>query len=281
MKKMLILLFLPLLLTAQTLPVQWEELVSGDWSAALEKSGKTCVLPLGIIEKHGPHGPLGTDLIAAHDWSVLAAKKEYAVVFPPFYFGQINEAKNQPGTIAYSADVVWSVLEATCDEIGRNGFGKILIVNGHGGNNSLVKYFIQTRLEKPRPYTLYLAEPPADPEFEKRIEPLRKAPFDSHAGETESSVIEYLRPGLVKPSYAARESGADQNRLDLPGLYTAVWWYARFPNQYAGDGSAVSAELGRVITEHEVNAIVTILRKVKADQKTREIEDEFFRSQNR
>jgi creatinine amidohydrolase len=276
MKKTLLLLLLPVLLAGQDLPVQWEDLVAGDWPTALEKSGKTCILPLGIIEKHGPHGPLGTDLMAAHDWSVLAARKEYAVVFPPFYFGQINEAKNQPGTLAYTAEVVWAVWQATCDEISRNGFEKILLVNGHGGNNALVKYFIQTQLEKPRPYTLYLAEPPVDPDFDKKTESLRRTPFDSHAGETESSVIEYLRPGLVKPSYAARESGADQNRLDLPGIYTAIWWYARFPNQYAGDGSAVSAELGRVITEHEVDGIVRLLRAVKADSKTRQIENEFF-----
>jgi creatinine amidohydrolase len=276
MKKTLLLLFLPVLLAGQDLPVQWEDLVAGDWPAALEKSRKTCILPLGIIEKHGPHGPLGTDLIAAHDWSVLAAKKEYAVVFPLFYFGQINESKNQPGTIAYPSDVVWSIWQATCDEIGRNGFEKILLVNGHGGNNALVKYFIQTQLEEPRTYTLYLAEPPADPDFDRKTGPLRKTSFDSHAGETESSVIEYLRPGLVKPSYAERESGADQNRLDLPDIHTAIWWYARFPNQYAGDGSAVSAELGRVITEHEVDFIVRALRTVKDDRKTREIEKKFF-----
>jgi creatinine amidohydrolase len=281
MKKIILLLLIPAALKAQSLPVQWEEIVSGDWPAALERSGKTCILPFGILEKHGPHAPLGTDLIAAHDWAVLAAKREYAVVFPYYYFGQINEARNQPGTVAYPAAVVWSLLEATCDEISRNGFTKILIVNGHGGNNSLLPYFCQTRLEKPRPYTLYVYNTLADSAFERRTAPLRRTPFDYHAGETESSIIESLRPGLVKPDYASRESGVDLNRLDLPGLYTAVWWFARFPNQYAGDGSHVSAELGRVYTEHEVDAIVTVLREVKADRKTKALEDEFFGRQGR
>lgn len=47
----------------QDLPVKWEELTSPDFITAVEKSARTCVIPLGIMEKHGPHMPLGTDLI--------------------------------------------------------------------------------------------------------------------------------------------------------------------------------------------------------------------------
>ena len=46
-----------------------------------------------------------------------------------------------------SERIVWDLLEATCDEIARNGFKKIVIINGHGGNPQLIRYFIQTRLE--------------------------------------------------------------------------------------------------------------------------------------
>jgi creatinine amidohydrolase len=52
------------------------------------------------------------------------------------------------------------------------------------------------------------------------------------------------RPGLARQDRAGQESGADQNRLDLPGgVYTGIWWYAKFPNYYAGDGSAATTEL--------------------------------------
>ena len=182
--------------SAQTLPVRWDELTAGDWQAALDKSQKTCVLPMGILEKHGPHCPVGTDLITVREWSAAAAKREFAVVFPDFYFGQIYEAKHQPGAFAPPPSVVWSVLEATCDEIARNGFEKILIVNGHGGNPNLIRYFIQTRLEKPRPYALYLWEPPSpDSAFTATVLRLRKTPpsFDGHAGEEETSLMLYLR----------------------------------------------------------------------------------------
>ena len=54
-----------------------------------------------------------------------------------------------------------------------------------------------------------------------------------------------VRPDLLHPERAAAESGADQHRLDLPpGVYTGIWWYARFPEHYAGDGTAATRELG-------------------------------------
>ncbi len=86
----------------------------------------------------------------------------------------------------------------------------------------------------------------------------------------------YLRPDLVQMPRAAEESGADQNRLALPDLYTAIWWYARFPNHYSGEGAKGSRELGQALTEHRVATLVKALRVVKTDDKTLKIQGEFF-----
>ena len=129
---------------------------------ALAMSNQTCVLPIGILEKHGPHVPIGSDLIQVREWAARATKQEYAVVFPDYFYGQINEARHQCGTFALPERIVWDLLEATCDEIARNGFTKIVIINIHGGNPELIKYFIQTRLEKQRNYAVYFFEPTAD-----------------------------------------------------------------------------------------------------------------------
>src|SRR5437899_11152400 len=120
------------LASAQSLPVKWEELTAGDFVKALEKSQGTCVLPFGILEKHGPHLPLGTDLINVRYAAVHGAEQEYAVVYPEYYFGQIFEAKHEPGTVAYSARLQLDLLQETADEMARNGCRKIVIVNGHG-----------------------------------------------------------------------------------------------------------------------------------------------------
>jgi creatinine amidohydrolase len=262
---------------AQDLPARWDELTAADWPKAMEKSAATVILPIGILEKHGPHAPIGSDLIHVREWSARATKQEYAVVFPDFYYGQINEARHQPGTFSLPARVVWDLLEATCDEMGRNGFKKIVIVNGHGGNPQLLRYFVQSQLDRRRDYVVYFFDPAPDPKVDEKVRALRRsdAASDMHAGERETASLLYLRPDLVKLQTAGQESGANQRRLALPDLYTAIWWYAGFPNHYAGDGAAATRELGEALTEARVGALVRALRAVKADTSAPQLQREF------
>jgi creatinine amidohydrolase len=267
-------LALPLLPQNQTFSPNWEELTAADFQSALQKSGGLCVLPFGIIEKHGPQLPLGTDLINVRYVAQHAAQQEYAVVFPAYYFGQIFEARHQPGTLAYSPALQMELLQATTDEMGRNGCQKVLIVNGHGGNNSLLPYFAQTQLATPHNYVVYVLSgspyPPGRPALHSKP--------DMHAGESETAHTLISRPDLVHVDRGKQESGADLQRLDLPpNVYTGIWWYARFPNHYAGDGSIANRELGefdmKALTANVVNAI----RAIKADNRSRALQDEFFR----
>ena len=138
------------------LSVHWEELTASDFREGIRQSQGTCLLPFGILEKHGPHLPLGTDLLDVRYAALHAAEQEYAVVFPEYYFGQIAEARHEPGTIAYSREMQLELLQETTDEMARNGCKKVLIVNGHGGNESLLPYFAQTQLDKPHDYVVYV-----------------------------------------------------------------------------------------------------------------------------
>src|ERR1035438_8555716 len=78
-------------LAAQQLPVRWDELVASDWKKAIELSKGTCLLPIGILEKHGPHVPVGSDLFHATYISREVAKREYVVVFPEYFYGRSEE----------------------------------------------------------------------------------------------------------------------------------------------------------------------------------------------
>src|SRR4029077_5419237 len=109
-------------LNAQSkLSTKWEELTAADFRQGIQQSKGTCLLPFGILEKHGPHLPIGTDLLNVRYASLQAAAQEYAVVFPEYYFGQIFEAKHEPGTVAYSMELQLHVLQETADEMARNG----------------------------------------------------------------------------------------------------------------------------------------------------------------
>lgn len=263
------------LMPAQTLSVKWEELTAADFTKAIEHSQGVCVLPFGILEKHGPHLPLGTDLINVRYAALHAVGQEYAVVFPEYYFGQIFEAKHEPGTIAYSPHLQLELLQETTDEMGRNGCKKILIVNGHGGNNHLLPFFAQSQMNTPHDYVVYLhldvTIPPG--------RPVMKTKEDGHAGESETAHVMVSRPDLVHPERASLESGADRNRLDLPdGVYTGIWWYAKFPDHYAGDGSAATKELGEFDMKAWSASIANAIRAIKADQVGPRLQEEFFKS---
>jgi creatinine amidohydrolase len=256
------------------LSAHWEELTAADFRSAIEQSKGTCLLPFGILEKHGAHLPLGTDLLKVRYVVLHAAEQEYAVVFPEYYFGQIFEARHEPGTIAYSTHLQLDLLQETTDEMARNGCKKVIIVNGHGGNEHLLPFFVQTQLEKPHDYVVYVlglvAAPPGGP-------PPKKTAVDLHGGESETSKMLIARPDLVHVDRANSESGADQARLKLPDtLYTAIWWYARFPNHYSGDGSAATRERGEFEMNDWQRVIVDAIRAVKADQQSLQLQNEFF-----
>src|SRR6202167_4085367 len=163
--------------------VRWEELTSADFRDAITQSQGTCLLPFGILEKHGPHLPLGTDLLDVRYAALHAAEQEYAVVFPEYYFGQIAEARHEPGTVAYSREMQLALLQETTEEMARNGCKKGIIVNGHGGNEHLLPLFAQSQLDKPHDYVVYV--------FDRRSPesggPPKKTTIDMHAGESETS----------------------------------------------------------------------------------------------
>ena len=267
------------LLSAQNLPVRWDELVASDWKKAIELSKSTCILPIGILEKHGPHAPIGADLIWGQHVAREVAKREYAVVFPEYFYGQIYEAKYAEGTIAYPLPLINELLQATLDEIARNGFKKILIYNTHGGNPHWLRFFVQAQLDKRRDYVVYLYDPKPDAEWLERYSKMRKTPLegDEHAGERETSGLLAMVPHLVKMDRAPSEDSTDQKRqAHLPNLWTAVSWYSRFPNHYAGVGAAASAEEGKILVERSVTTLVKALQDVKNDQVTAKIQKENY-----
>ena len=257
----------------QKLPVKWEELTGADFAKAIKQAQNTCVLPFGIIEKHGPQLPLGTDLINSRYAAVHGSEQEYAVVFPPYYFGQIFEARHEPGTVAYSPQLQFELLQETTDEMARNGCKKILIVNGHGGNDSFLPYFAQSQLAKPHDYVVYVYLHPRYPAGRPKLQ----SKVDMHAGESETSHTLVSRPDLVHLDRAGSESGADHNRLDLPeGVYTGIWWYARFPNHYAGNGALANKALGEFDMKAWSDDVANALRAIKNDQNSLKLQNEFF-----
>jgi creatinine amidohydrolase len=258
---------------ASKLSVHWEDLTAADFREGIQRSQGVCLLPFGILEKHGPHLPLGTDLLDVRYTALHAAEQEYAVVFPEYYFGQIAEAKHEPGTVAYSRGLQLALLQETTDEMARNGCKKVLIVNGHGGNDSLLPYFAQTQLDKSHDYVVYV--------FDERTPqhggPPRTDKLDMHAGQSETAKMMISRPDLVHRDRAASESGADQARQKIPAdIYTGIWWYTRFPYHYSGEGATATKELGEYQMKWWIDSVVKAIQEVKGDDVSLKLQKEFY-----
>ena len=269
-------LFVPFA-SAQNLSVKWDELTAPDFVRALEEAGGVCLLPFGVIEKHGPAGPLGTDLMSVRHATVSAAQQEYAIVFPEYYFGQIFEAEHQPGTISYSRRLQLELLQETVSEMGRNGCTKVVIMNGHGGNTNLLRYFTQTQLDEPKDYVVYAIFGSGQPEEPPAAAPPSREGVDGHAGEGELSRLMAAWPDLIHPDRSATQSGANQARLQLPeGVYTAIWWYASFPNHYSGDSAGANPERGKVLMDQRIAFYLQVIQAIKADEAAARLQREFF-----
>lgn len=258
---------------SKQLSTKWEELTAADFREAIAKSQGTCVLPFGILEKHGPHLPIGTDLLNVRYVVEHAAQQEYVVIFPEYYAGQIFEARHEPGTIAYSWELQMKLLQETTDEMARNGCKKVIIVNGHGGNEHLLPYFAQSQLQMPHDYVVYVQW---GHEATKKVGAEKTGP-DWHAGESETSNTLATCPNLVHIDRAGSESGADQKRVHLPdNVYTGIWWFARFPNHYSGDGSTATKQQGEADVQSWINTVVRAIKAVKADDESLKLQKEFY-----
>jgi creatinine amidohydrolase len=84
------------------------------------------------------------------------------------------------------------------------------------------------------------------------------------------------RPDLVPMGQAGAQSGADQARLPLSDGYTAIWWYARFPNHYAGDAAPANQALGEKVLAAQARQLAALIRTVKSDTKVLELQKQVF-----
>src|SRR3989441_11888975 len=98
-----------------------------------------------------------------------------------------------------------------------------------------------------------------------------------HAGESETSLSMIARPDIVHLDRAPQESGADQASLKLPeGLYTGIWLYARFPNQYAGERAAAPRDVVVFVGMTWINGVARAIRDLKPEQESLLLQNEFY-----
>ncbi|PKM62089.1 MAG: hypothetical protein CVU97_06385 [Firmicutes bacterium HGW-Firmicutes-21] len=248
----------------------WENLNVLEFKDAIDKSKGVCVLPIGCLEKHGNHLPLGTDITIARYICERAAELEEFMLFPYYPFGQVSEVRHKLGTIALSAPLQMQLLEAICDEISRNGFKKIVLANGHGGNNSFLTYFAQSMLDKVREYSVYtlnvweLTERQSREVFGRH----NINPDGGHADVTETAMMMAIAPSLVKMPLLNRSETASLGRnapFAEKGVFHAIGWYADYPHQIAGDPMDATSAFGVDLLDCNIKNLAGAVKLIKED----------------
>ncbi|MCD6364739.1 MAG: creatininase family protein [Planctomycetes bacterium] len=256
--------------------MRWEELTSPNFKRAVKEVKGLCVIPMGILEKHGEHLPLGTDLFTATAMVESALKIEPAIMFPPYFFGQINCARHQYGTMSLRRDVQLALLENVCDEIARNGLKKIAIVNAHGGNSILLSYFLRTTLEKKRDYVVYYIPATTWRMKKPHWDAMNMPEGGGHGGRDETSRVMAARPGLVRMQDMAQPRLSMKRTAPLEGAEIAVAWYANTPECCGGDATEASEERGKIQFDQGGERIAKVLKAIKEDDSAARLTQEFY-----
>lgn len=259
--------------------MKWIDLTPPEFRAAVRDCG-LCVLPVGSLERHGEHGYFGTDGVIAETLAVKAAELEPAVVFPVWWFGQVHEASCFEGAINFPPEMLISMLRQLLNQIAKNGFRKICILNAHGGNHHWLQFFDMALLDEPRDYTLYLLDPRSGlnkQEKEKIAAVWETEP--NHGAESETSISMAGAPGRVRlEQQPFAEPIRPMNRMEhLPGVSSGLWWYADYPENVTGCPSLASQEKGQAVMEVEIQAIARVLRTIKQDTVLPALREEFYR----
>lgn len=242
--------------------MNWEQLTSPE-IAALDRERTVVILPIGSVEQHGNHMPLGTDSMLAEAVAGAAARDcNDVVVLPCPAYGFSAHHMRFPGSVTLRAETLMAVCEDIVGSVVQHGFRRILVVNGHGGNGGIIdvlasilghRHYGQARIACLTYFTLAREE----------IARLRRSEAGGmgHACEFETSLLLHLRPELVHMERAAvtyPNPGSDYLTTDLIGAQ-AVRVYHDFsdlsPTGSLGDPMLASAEAGEAFFKASVAAL--------------------------
>ena len=215
------------------------------------------IVPIGSFEQHGPHLPVQVDALLAGEVARRAGVKISAdqpvIVTPTVWCGLAEHHMSFGGTITLDFDTFQSVLRCICRSLIRQGFRKILLLNGHGGNItalSVISDTLSREFDLPIATTTYWV-----PAREAFAELLKHQTTIGHACEAETSMLLALKPDLVDVDAANHVEAPEGGLYDQGGVH--VWRSTSYwtPSGVIGKPSAATAEKGEALLEAAATAI--------------------------
>ena len=265
---------------------RWLHTTSENFTALRQASSDTCIIPMGCVEKHGLHLPLGTDILQASKIAYEASKLETVCVFPDFVFGDISEDyPNKPlGNIVMPVELEMLLLEQLSEQIARNGFKKIIIYNGHGGNLPWLRSYLRRIDDKPHSYEMYLvnircgvmqriAKAKAFRGFTEEDKELalkckENPPVDGHAGYSETAYMMATAPESVRMDRLGIVSGKSlelTKKFEEKGIYIRDnGWSINYPNCIdSEDPVGCNERIGKAALRLEAERLASVIKRIK------------------
>lgn len=274
---------------------RWLHVTSERLAALRDEAHGVCCIPMGCVEKHGLHLPLGTDILEASGIAYAASQLETVAVFPDFIFGDVPEkSPSRPlGNITVSLETQMTLLEELCEQIAANGFRKIMIYNSHGGNYHWLMTFLRKLSGKKRDFVVVIAkdEMPVPHDMAERILAEGASAFPElteedvalllkyheermrigHACMTETAFVMGLHPASVHLDRLGIESGRSTHAADYLAkagiLMKDSGWGVNYPNAYTGDDPiGCNERIGRAAVRMEAERLAGVFKLYKEDE---------------
>lgn len=244
---------------------------------AIDPQTTIAVLPLAAIEQHGPHLPVGVDMMINQGMlktSCALAHKELADdaldfrILPIQAVGKSNEHIHAKGTLTLPVELAIKLWVELGLSVARAGVRKIVLVNSHGGNLDIMNIVarelrVQARMLVGKCQWGAFGHP-------KGMYPPDELKYGIHGGDVETSLMLYFHPDLVdmdraidfKSSAQALPDGA----LLGPTGPTSYAWIASDlnPDGTVGNASIASAEKGKATAEHQARGFLAFLSEMAA-----------------
>ncbi|MDA0659920.1 MAG: creatininase family protein [Planctomycetota bacterium] len=209
---------------------------------ARERAAETLLVwPVGAIEQHGPHLPVGTDTFTVEHVTLRAAEQAACAipvtVAPTLSFGSSQHHLPFGGTMSLESETYYRVMTNLCESLIISGYRQIFLVNGHGGNHELLQLVARDLALKHQASLAAASYWTVAWDALVKLEAHVACRFPGHAGAFESSVMLALRPDLVREPRPSREYTQSTDprgfvrpyRAEHPGAWQAIDGYSDSP----------------------------------------------------
>ncbi len=248
-----------------------DELTEPEVASLIETGVDMLLVPTGSTEQHGPHGPIGTDVIIPREVCRRVAERKSALVAPPIPYGLAAGHRGFAGLGYLNAATYLSVVEDLILSFVESGFRRVVFVNGHYTNYPAINLACFNASPKLPEGTAAWALSYWDALPPEEAEAYLSLTTGLHANIGETSAVMAVRPELVKLDRAV-EGWPPFPKLDGPAMPTIFAFfetsagstYRALPHGVWGDPRGSSGELGLQFLEQISRAVCTVIDDVEA-----------------